>query len=283
MSTAKQTKKPVQEQPKAVDQEVVADAYDWGQEQTTGFEATRAEDLGIPFLALLQKGSPEVDEDHADHETKGIEGAEAGMIINTVSRVIVYGKDENEPLIFIPAFHEKLYQEWKARESGGGFVQSHRSAVILTKTSRNEKNQDVLANGNTIITTAYFYGFALIGGEWVRTILPLQSTQLKKARGWLNMMHGIRIGGKMPPMYSHAYRLTTVKESNEKGNWWGIKIEIDHTLTKDDAVVIGESRQIAADCSKSVLALPEAPASASEASDQDDSYAESEGNQRRNR
>lgn len=256
---AKETKKQPSQPPVSEQAPPVQDAYDWSQEQSTGFEATRAEDLGIPFLTLLQKGSPEVDEDHKDYETKKIEGADRGMIINTVTRQIVYNRDESKPLLFIPAFHEKLWQEWKPRGSGGGFVKSHGNATILMRATRNEKGEDVLPEGNIIITTSYFYGFALIEGEWVRVILPMQSTQLKKARAWLNMMHGIRVNDQMPPMYSHAYKLTTTQENNEKGNWWGWVIDIDHQLTKADALVIKEARQIAQDAAKSsIKALPQA-------------------------
>ena len=283
MKAPKQTKEPVQQSAPA---SAPADdqSYDWGQEQTTGFEATRAEDMGIPFLSLLQKGSPQVDEDHKDYETKKLEGAEAGMVINTVTRQIVYNKDEAKPLVFIPAFHEKLYQEWKPRNSGGGFVQSHRNATVLMRCKRNEKKDDVLPNGNIIITTSYFYGFALIEDEWVRTILPMTSTQLKKARAWLNLMHSQRIGDRMPPMYSHAYSLTTVKESNEEGSWWGWKIDVNRVLNKSDADIIGLARQIANDSAKSILQLP-APAASEEAGGGDpaDSYAESEGSRKNNR
>lgn len=264
-----------------------ADAFDWSQEQTTGFEATKPEDLGIPFLNLLQKGSPEVDEGHPDYKTKGIKDAKQGMVLQTVSRKIVYDRDETKPLLFIPAFYEKLYQEWKTRDNGGGFVQSHRSSVILTKTSRNEKNQDILPNGNEIKTTSYFYGFCLIPledgtHEWVRTILPMVSTQLKKAKIWLNLMHGIRINGAMPPMYSHAYKLTTVSESNEKGNWWGWKIEIDHILTKADQDVIVEARQIANESAKGRLQIPENTEAINADADPEEEFAQAEGRRRSN-
>lgn len=224
--------------------------YDWSQEGATGLEATRPEDFGIPFLSLLQKGSPEVDEDHPEHATKKIEGARTGVVINTLTRRIVYNKDDNNPLIFIPCFHEKLFQEWKKREAGGGFVQSHRSPVILTKCQRNDKNQDELENGNLIITTSYFYGFYPDEeeGVYTRAILPMSSTQLKKARSWLNLITSIKLGGKTPPMFSHEYHLTTVPESNEKGNWSGWKIVLGRTLGQDDKELIDDCRNVTKSC-----------------------------------
>jgi len=225
-------------------------AYDWGQEQQTGFESTRPEDFGIPFLAMLQKNSPQVDEDDSDYALKGIEGATAGMIINTATNKIVYDRSEGSFLLFVPVFHEKLWQEWKKREAGGGFIKSHNTPVILTDTKRNEKNQDELPNGNIIITTSYFSGFYLDKEQdtWVRAILPMSSTQLKKARGWLNLMQSIKINGKMPPMFSHSYAITAVGESNEKGSWAGYKIELHKALTKEDHELIVECRETLTNC-----------------------------------
>jgi hypothetical protein len=256
-----------------------ADTMDWGQEQASGFEGTRPEDLGIPFLSLLQKGSPEVDEDHPDHATKKIEGVKAGMIINTLTRQIVFAKDDSNPLLFVPVFHEKLYQEWKPRNQGGGFVQSHRSPVILTKTKRNEKNKDILPNGHEIITTSYFYGFAMgIGeeGKPLRCIIALTSTQLKKARMWLNMMQTIKINGKTPPMFSHSYAITSVSEQNAEGSWYGWKFEVDRTLTKADMPLIEAARSIAAECAASSNKMLAAPSTSEEAGSSEDDAADAE-------
>jgi hypothetical protein len=218
---------------------------DWGQESGAGFEFTKPEDFGIPFLVILQKGSPEVDPDHKDYATKKIAGAQAGMIMNTLARKIVFDP-ASDPLQFIPCSFIKLYQEWRPREQGGGFVMSHKNASILTTCTRNEKNQDILPNGNTIITTSYFQGLYMDTDEWVwkQAIVAMSSTQLKKARSWLNTMSSIRMNGITPPMYSHVYAITTVAESNQKGNWRGWKIELLRPLMKEDNEVVAEARLI---------------------------------------
>lgn len=278
---AKQTKNAPTEEPKVsnpTNEAPEGEAFDWGQEGATGFEGTRPEDLGIPYVSLMQKGSPEVDDTHPDHESVKIEGIRAGMMINTLTREIIYAKDDSNPVLFIPMFHQKLYQEWKPRSAGGGFVQSHGSPIILTKCKRSEKNEDVLPNGNIIRTTSYFAGLLLKDGitdvqhpdealRPQRAVLAMSSTQLKKARSWLNMMHAIKIEGRTPPMYSHIYRLTSVVESNEKGNWYGFKIEIDRILTMKDVGVITTSKQVAGDMAATrLLAAP----SSQEASPEDD-------------
>lgn len=225
---------------------------DWSDEQVSGFESTRPEDLGIPFLTILQKGSPEVDETHQDHGHKKIEGAKAGMIINTLTRELVYS-DRNKPLEFIPCHHVKLYQEWRPRNNSGGFVTSHPNATILTSCTRNERNEDVLPNGNIINTTSYFYGFYFHGGQWNKAIIALTSTQLKKARSWLNMMSSIRIAGKTPPMFSHVYNTITAIENNDKGSWYGWKFEISHALKASNSEIIDQARQVAVQMSNQKL------------------------------
>jgi hypothetical protein len=58
----------------------------------------------------------------------------------------------------------------------------------------------------------------------------MTSTQLKKARSWLNMATNIKLNGPngqyVPPLFSHKYLLTTVPESNTKGSWIGWHIEL---------------------------------------------------------
>jgi hypothetical protein len=211
--------------------------------------------MGIPFLTITQKGSPEFDKTHKDFETKHIEGVEPGMIINTLTREIVFGGNEEEPALFIPLYHERLFQEWRSRDNGGGFVISHRTPAILAKAQRNNKNQDELDNGNIIQTTSYFYGFYLIDGitqpdyedemkRPVRAIIALTSTQLKRARMWLNMMSTLKVGGRTPPMYSHVYNVTTVVDQNQKGSWFGWNFSVNRVLTMDDVGVVTMCKQV---------------------------------------
>ena len=189
-----------------------------------GFENVDQGDLGIPFLSILQKLSPECDEDNA----KYVEGAKPGDIILSTNKK-VYG-DKSDSLIFVPCGYQKAYVEWTPRESGGGYVTAHAGA-ILNQTSKNDRNQDVLDNGNLIVTTSYVMGFVYDEDEdeWLNAVISMTSTQLKKARQWLNMMsaHKMEKDGKKLslPMYSHKYNLHTVLETKAENNWYGWSIE----------------------------------------------------------
>lgn len=220
--------------------------YDWSQTGVTGLENVSREDLGVPFLVLLQKGSPEVDPTHKDYATKKIHGAAVGDIVNSLSREIVH-KFGGEPLIVIPCSYEKLFMEWKPREQGGGMVKAHKDPNIITECQRNEKNQDVLRNGNLVVTTAYFYVLVVTEQGRVPAIIGLSSTQLKKARSWLNQITSIKVetprGRITPPMFSHTYRISSCSELNVKGSWMGWKIELNGPL--NDPMAIADSIETA--------------------------------------
>lgn len=232
----KRTGAPAQQAPQSTTQ-------DWSQTGATGFESVQRADLGIPFLAIIQKGSPQVDKSHKDYATKRIEGAETGDIMNNVSNVVV--ASPGEPVQFVPCSFQKLWAEWKPRNSGGGMVRAHTSELVLSECTKNDKKQDVLPNGNIVYTTAYFYGIALIDGERVPCVIGMTSSQLKKSRQWLNMMMTMKMvkpGTQdkfTPPMFSHTYLLSTVAESNTEGNWFGWLIQLGQEVK--DPVLIAES------------------------------------------
>lgn len=209
--------------------------YDWFDDAGQGFENVGSGDLGLPFLGLIQKMSDEADETTG----KYIEGAKPGMIFDTVSREILGGS--GEPVEVIPCVYKKMYVEWRPREGGGGLVAMHEDSSILKETTRDDKGQDVLEDGNLIVTTAYFFGLYKQDDDWHRCVISMTSTQLKKARRWLSMMTSIKLDGKngkfTPPMFSHTYLLSSIPEENTKGSWWGWKIEKGELLS--DPPLIG--------------------------------------------
>jgi len=238
---------------------VVAE-YDWSQATTTGFEHVQRTDLGVPFLMIIQKGSPEYDKTHKDYQAKKIEGITPGDVINTLSREVLY-KQDGVPMIFVPCSFETMYVEWKPRNSGGGFVKAHKNPNILNECKRDDKNHDILKSGNLIVSTAYYYGLVLRGQDRLPTMIGMTSTQLKKSRYWLNLMQGIKLRKDdrvyTPPMFSHSYKLSTVPESNAEGSWYGWKVEM-HEMLKDPIVIADaiETAKVAAGGQRAVLPPP---------------------------
>jgi hypothetical protein len=229
-------------------------AYDWSKPtEVTGLEHARAEDFGIPFLAVLQSGSPQIKKTDPAYATKKIEGAGEGDIIQNISNRVLYSQGK-EPLQFIPCSFEKCWVEWTPRTKGGGIIRMHRNAMVLSDTKKNDRGQDELPNGNLIVTTAYFSGLALIDGEWQPAIIGMSSTQLKKSRQWLNTMTSLKINGVNPPAFSHIYNITTVPESNQEGSWFGWKVEVRGV--SQDTEVITKSIELAKRAADTRPALP---------------------------
>jgi hypothetical protein len=234
----------------------LTDDIDWMDDLGAGFENVDTSDLGIPFLTIVQKVSPQVDEE----SSKYIEGVKPGDIILSTNNG-VYGS-KTEAATFVPCGYQKAYVEWQPRESGGGLVGTH-SMSILAQTVKNEKGQDILENGNLIVATAYIMGYIFDEeeDEWLPAVISLTSTQLKKARQWLNMMNSHKMekdGRKLPlPMYSHKYSLSTQPESNEHGSWYGWKIETD-SMVKEKLLVekAREQHKEIANGSMRMLAAP---------------------------
>ena len=67
-----------------------------------------------------------------------------------------------------------------------------------------------------------------------RCLITMTSTQLKKAKAWNMNLNSYTAMGKNGlytlPMASHVYRLRTVPERNDKGDWFGWLISRERAL-----------------------------------------------------
>jgi len=177
------------------------------------------QDLALPFLKILGQLSPEVNK----RDGKYVEGAEPGMIYNSVSGDLYDGA---KGIDVIPAFYKLEYVEWKDRgEGSGGPVAVHDSSSdIMSQTKADANFKDRWPNGNYVEKTASH--FVIITGDSPTTaLISMKSTQLKISRKWNSMMSGIKLKGKnglfTPASFSHIYRLKTTQMSNDKGTWFG--------------------------------------------------------------
>ena len=194
-----------------------------------GFSEVGTEDLAIPFLRVLAQLSPQVNK----REGAYVEGAEAGMIYNTVLNDVYDGE---KGIQVVACHYNRRMVEWKKREEGGGYVDSFMPDDPYCSTAtRDERGQDVLPNGNILTNTAQFFVLLLhpeLGPQ--RALIAMSSTQLKKSRKWLSQMQALTAKGKngiyVLPMMSQVYTLTTVAESNDKGSWFGWEVVRDRQL-----------------------------------------------------
>ncbi|XAO36973.1 hypothetical protein WP2_016 [Pseudomonas phage WP2] len=190
-----------------------------------GFENQTSDDYSIPFLQILQALSPQLQENDSLRQ---------GMILNTVTGEVWDGK---KGIAFVPATTQHVYVEWKPRDAGGGFVGIHEvnsDLVNHAKAASSEYGKYSTPDGNELIETFYVYGIALDDdGNASEAVLAFSSTKIKKYKGWMTKAKTIQIplpdGRRIPaPLFAHRYRLKTVSEKNNKGqffNWDAIAFD----------------------------------------------------------
>ncbi len=177
------------------------------------------DDIAIPRLQILQQMSPQLDQDEAEY----IEGAKAGMILNTASGEIYDGKEGFEAVI---VHFRNTKNEWGLRESGGGFIADHGSNYNIAELcTRDDKNRDINKDGNQIVNTNEYFVYMLKDGDITPAILSMQSTMLKVSKKLNFVIDKLKIddgkGGKVSaPIFAKSYIFKTVKTSNEQGSWF---------------------------------------------------------------
>ena len=204
------------------------------------------EDLALPFLKILGQLSPEVNK----RDGKYVEGAEPGMIYNSVSGDLYDGV---KGIDVIPCFYKLEYIEWKDRGEGVGAPVAiyDSSSDIMSKTKPDANYKDRLPNGNYIEKTASH--FVIVSGDSPSTaLISMKSTQLKISRKWNSMMSGIKMNGKngmfTPASFSHIYKLKTTQMSNDKGTWFGWEVSKVGPVT--DQSLYGQAKSFSENISK---------------------------------
>ena len=87
---------------------------------------------------------------------------------------------------------------------------------------------EMLSSGNELVRTAQYYiKIVHADGSLENAIVDMKKTQLKKSRLWMSMQMMQKRNGITLPSYACTYRLKTVEDGNDKGNWntWSIAHE----------------------------------------------------------
>jgi hypothetical protein len=188
------------------------------------------QDLALPFLKILGQLSPEV----SKRDGKYVEGAEPGMIFNSVSGDLYDGVDGID---VIPCFYRLEYIEWRDRGEGlGAPINIYPSSSdIISKTTPDANYKDRLPNGNYVEKTASHFVIILDDVLSSTALISMKSTQLKISRKWNSMMSGMKMKGKnglfTPASFSHIYKLKTTQLTNDKGTWFGWEVSKKGPLT----------------------------------------------------
>lgn len=205
---------------------------------TMGSEGADASSYAIPFLTVLQALSPQITD-----ET--VKGAKAGLFINTIT------DEMQESVLIIPCGFQRKYLRWVDREQGGGFKGQYSAIEVesgrLKGITTNEKGMKMIEGDYLNDTRIHYVLMQTKNGSWKPVVISLTSSQIKRSKQWMSLISGIEIKDKShntlfnPPSFSHIYKLTKVKEKNEKGTWWGYNFEINQIV--DDPLLYEAARK----------------------------------------
>jgi len=180
-----------------------------------GFEGANKDAFAIPFLRILQAGSPQVNEDESSY----IEGAKPGMFFNTIT-----GELHGKELDVIPITYSRSFIEWI--QNRGGFVKDHGpDPKILDRVVAIDDKHNSILDNNNIIQDARTHIVLLASNPAAGPIiLSMTSTGIKHSRKWMTLMNGVVIPNstKQAPMFACIWTIGTVKNENDDGKWYQV-------------------------------------------------------------
>lgn len=181
-----------------------------------GFEGATAADYALPFLRVLQKMSPEVDEADEKH----VPGAKPGMLMDSVTQELF---DGTAGISVIAVSFQKSYNLWVPRNAGGGYKgygnTQQEAAEMVKQLEKNGFDKPL-----DIVDTANHYLLAeLPNGERRAFVLSCTSTKLKASRTWMSVMARVVVNKVPMPSFSKTYLLQTVPQKNDKGTFFNFK------------------------------------------------------------
>lgn len=200
---------------------------DMSQFSGAGMENTDRESFAIPFLAVIQKTSPQVDKDTDQY----IKGVEAGDLLLTSSNE-VFKDEDGVDVVFCG--YRRVFLRWAPLDEGGGFkgeIPVEEVAVMRSKGKVIEEDGRLFAdNGDIVADTRIHYVLVVReDGTFTPAVMSLKSTQIKKSKMLMTQIQSYVAkdsNGKSftPPSFGHVFHAETVAESNDKGSWRGWKL-----------------------------------------------------------
>jgi hypothetical protein len=185
-------------------------------------------DFLVPYLRILQQLSKELQRGHQ----KYVKDAQAGEVINSATK---QRWDGDAGFYVIPVSFSHRFQAW--RPNNGGPADDYGADDTIYKSLKpDDRGKRLNAEGNEVTDSNQYFVFIVDPqtGDFEMGVISMSGSQAKKARQWNSVINNRRerVGGKSvrPPMYFYAYKVTTVPESNEQGNWYGWSISAEEGM-----------------------------------------------------
>lgn len=171
-----------------------------------GSEGVSTADLVIPRLEIIQDLSPQ----RKKSDPAYIEGAEEGMMFNTVTKELY-----PTGVIIVPVLFRKEYIVWKLRKKGGGFQGSFASMEEAESVRQNLENPDDFESVDTHQNFCLLVRPESTADDPVvdEVVLSFAKSKAKIGRQ-LNSIIKMRGGDR----WSSAYRIEVVPATNKNGD-----------------------------------------------------------------
>lgn len=202
-------------------------AFQFSADLGAGMEGADKDCYAVPFLRVIQSGSPQV------KRTEGAYNPEAkeGMLVNSVTGELFDGE---QGITIIPCAFQRRFIRWggKGKPNEGAYLgELLPEEVDALKASGKvlELDGQLTIEGDELTDTRSHYVLIETENGVTQALFPLTSTQIKKSKQLLSILSSIkvRMAGALvtPPTWLNRIKVTTVPESNEFGSWMGVKFE----------------------------------------------------------
>lgn len=193
----------------------IAERPDYLSDKDRGSENVNIDDVTLPRLSIIQDLSPQ----HKKSKPEYIEGAEVGMLFNTVSQQLY-----DEPIVVVPVYFRTEFLIWLHRDSGGGFLGSFPTEQeAAQEAAKHPMWGQVTAKQEPIVevvrTGVHFCLLINKDGGVEEIVISMSKSQLKPSRTWNSM---IKIAGG--DRFSKFYRIEAVETEGKSGEYQNYKI-----------------------------------------------------------
>jgi hypothetical protein len=197
-------------------------ALDFGDHAGQGKKNMTSADQAIPFLSVLQALSKVISD-----PTKKIKGAEAGMLMDSVSKQLYDGE---EGVVFIPCNTARVFVEWQGEPGSGTVVGRFGPSDPQVKAAEKKFSFNKLqtTRGNRLVETFYVIGMVLPSPDAVVpsgfAVLACKSTMIKPYKESIGVLRTLPGNA---PLYAFKLRLRTKAETRPKGTSYNLVIMPD--------------------------------------------------------
>ncbi len=193
----------------------VADAgalanINFGEHAGVGTQNMTGADQAIPFMSLLQALSKVI----AD-PTQKVEGAQPGMIMDSVSKQLFEGETG---INFLPCNTKRVYVAWKGEPGSGTVVGRYGPSDPVVKTAARKFafNEMEDPDGNRLVETFYVIGI-VIGTDLTPQSMGIISFTSTKIKAYKESIGVLRTLPGDAPLYAFPLTITTRPETRPKG------------------------------------------------------------------